>query len=156
MAVPEAAVEAASLLAVRPAHTTEDWVAAVVAGLGSEERYVELVGVVVETVATDTLVRLLGSEPEPFLDPAPGEPTRVEIDRKPRRGKTWITMGPMPVPPFVLSLVPEEMEAVNRLEHALYMTGDDMQDPDFQRGRLHRTQIELVASAVSHGNECFY
>jgi len=153
--LPPAALDVAHTIAARPAHTTERWVAGVVEGLGSEEEYVEAVGIVVRVVAADTFLRLLGHEPESFLDPQPGQPGRVEV-AEPRRGKTWITMGPAPVPPYVLSLVPSEMEATNRLEHALYMTGQDMEDPDFRRGALHRTQIELVASAVSWANECFY
>ena len=53
-------------------------------------------------------------------------------------------------------LVPDENAITYPLIEALYMTGQDMEDPDFQRGNLHRTQIELVASTLSHGNECFY
>ena len=64
--------------------------------------------------------------------------------------------GPALVPPFTQALVPGENAITYPLIEALYMTGEDMADPDFSRGSLHRTQIELVASVLSHGNECFY
>jgi hypothetical protein len=62
----------------------------------------------------------------------------------------------MPVPPYVLGAVPAAEAAMNDLTNLLYLTEPEMADPDFRRGHLHRTQIELVAATVSHGNDCFY
>ncbi len=149
------AAEAASRLGGAPASTTPEWVAERVVALG-EEAYTELLGIVSMVVAVDTFTRLMGSEPEPFLAPEPGEPTRTKISESFRKGKTWITMGPMPVPPYVLSIVPDAMAQGNTLEGALYMPGHEMPDPDYSRGSLHRTQIECVASSLSWANECFY
>jgi hypothetical protein len=43
----------------------------------SAEHYVELVGVVVTTVAVDTFCRGLGLPLRPLPEPGPGAPTRV-------------------------------------------------------------------------------
>jgi len=153
--LPEPAVHAAIRLGGSPASTTFEWVAEMVSTLG-EESYTELLGITSAVVAIDTFTRLLGNEPEPFLEPQRGEPTRSRIAQPFKKGKTWITMGPMPVPPYVLSIVPDAMVRGNAIEDTLYMSGDEMGDPDFTRGSLHRTQIEFVAGSLSWANECFY
>lgn len=71
--LPAAAVEAATVIAARPASATEAWVGDIVAELG-ETRYVELVGVVARVTAVDTFLRLLGHEPEALPDPIDGPP----------------------------------------------------------------------------------
>jgi hypothetical protein len=145
----------ASFLAATPAYTSKEWAYTAIEALG-EERYVELLGITTRVVAIDTFTRLMGSTLEPFPDPDPGEPTRIPADPRPDRVRSWVALGPMLVPPFTLSLVPDENAMTNTMATALYMSGDEMDDPDFRRGDLHRTQMELVASVVSHGNECFY
>ncbi|GEM_PF-207769 len=150
-----AATEAAVTIAAHPARTTRAWVEEMVASIG-EEPYVELVGVVTRVVVADTVARLLGTEPAPFPPPRPGEPSRVAPEPRPRRIRTWVAIGNVLSPPRTLALVPDEKRRTNRLLQALYMTWADMEDPDFRRGELHRTQIELVAAAVSYANECFY
>ena len=151
----EVAHDAVTLLAATPAATTRSWVAAAVEDLG-EERYVELLGVTTRLVAIDTFTRLMGCQLEPLPEPIPGEPTRSPADPRPAHTKSWIPLGNVLVPPFTLSLVPEENTITNQLAWALYMTDAEMDDPDFRRGELHRTQMELVASIVSYDNECFY
>lgn len=151
----EAAIEAATVLASTPAQVTETWVAAMTEALG-EEHYVELLGITTRVVAVDTFTRLLGAPLEPFPDPEWGPPTRIAAEPRPAKVRTWIPLGNVLVPPFTLSLVPDENTMTNRLAQTLYMTGADMDDPDFRRGDLHRTQIELVASTLSYENECFY
>ena len=153
--LPTAAVTAATLLGGQPAITTQAWVDEQVQALG-EEAYAELLGIASMTVAVDTFTRLMGSQPEPFPNAQDGQPSREALAKKPRKGKTWIAMTPMPVPPYVLSIVPDAMVRGNAVEHAFYMTGQDMGDSDFSRGELHRTQIEFVASSLSWANECFY
>jgi hypothetical protein len=61
-----------------------------------------------------------------------------------------------PAAPFVLSSVSGAMRATNDLSDVLYMPMDQMGDPDWRRGKLHRTQVELVAASTSHANQCFY
>lgn len=150
------AVEVCRRVGAEPATITQVWVDDHVAALG-EEAYTELLGIASMVVAVDTFTRLMGSTPEPFPAAQRGEPSRVALEEKPRKGKTWIAMAPMPVPPFVLSIVPEAMKFANRLEEAFYMSGPDMADDDYTRASgLHRTQIEFVAGSLSWGNECFY
>lgn len=153
--LPAAAVEVATLLGATPALTTEHWVREMVAAL-SEERYVEILGISTRVVAVDTFLRLIGSPPQPFLEPEPGMPSLEPAEPRPQQIRSWIAVGNMLVPPFTQSLVPSENAATNRLVHALYMTGEEMEDLDFHRGDLHRTQIELAASTLSYANECFY
>ena len=153
--LPDVAVEAAELLAAHPALTSKEWVDGVVGQIGVAP-YIEIIGIVAQVVAIDTFTRLLGSEPEPFLPSTAGEPTRELVDPEPRQIRTWVPMGEVLIPPFTLSMVPAEQQRTNDLAEALYMTGQDMEDPDFRRGSLHRTQIELVAASLSFENECFY
>ena len=153
-AIPASAADAAAVVAARPATATETWVTDVMAELG-ELRYVELVGVVARVAAVDTFLGLLGHEPEVLPDPVDGPPGQDPVPATARRNKTWVSMV-TPVPPFVLGAVPPAMEAMNRLCEQLYMPPEEMEDPDWQRNALHRTSMELVATTVSHRNECFY
>jgi hypothetical protein len=152
--LPAAAAEAATRIAATPAEVDEAWVHAVCEAIG-ETRYVELVGIVARVVAVDTFQRLLGLDVRPLSEPQPGQPTREAPPTGARRNHTWVSMV-TPVPPYVLGAVPAAMTAMNDLTDQLYMPPDEMGDPDWRRGDLHRTQIELVAATVSLVNECFY
>jgi hypothetical protein len=154
--VDDPAAEVSVRIASRPATTTESWISEMVSALGNEERYVEVMGISARVVMADTFARLLGLDPFDFPQPRSGEPAMTTVDPRPKRVRSWISVGPSLVPPFTQILVPGENEMTYPLIEALYMTGWDMQDPDFRRGDLHRTQIELVAAALSFGNECFY
>lgn len=153
--VTDPASEVTVRIAARPATTTQSWVDAMVEALG-EEQYVELMGISARVVMGDTFLRLLGLDPLPFPEPQEGQPGRERVDPRPKKVRSWITVGPALVPPFTQVIVPAENAITYPLIEALYMTGQDMEDPDFRRGDLHRTQIELVASTLSYGNECFY
>ncbi|MDH3247822.1 MAG: hypothetical protein OEQ47_02610 [Acidimicrobiia bacterium] len=142
-------------IAGRPATTTRSWVDEMVEAL-AEEQYVELMGISARVVMGDTFLRLLGLEPMPFPEPQAGQPSRIRVEPRPKKVRSWIAVGPTLVPPFTQVLVPDENAITYPLIETLYMTGHDMQDPNFRRGDLHRTQIELVASTLSYGNECFY
>lgn len=151
----EAGNDAVALLATRPAATTQGWVDTTVAAL-SLGRYVELVGIVSNVVAVDTVTRLVGCELEPFPEPLPGAPSGEPVPAGVGKRSAWIAMESPPVPPNVLAAVPEAQRAMIDVTEALYMTGPEMADPDITISGLHRTQIELVATTTSHGNECFY
>jgi hypothetical protein len=153
--VTDPAEEVTVRIAARPAMTTHSWVGAMVEAIG-EEQYVELMGISARVVMGDTFLRLLGLDPLPFPQARPGQPRRERVEPRPKRIRSWIAVGPTLVPPFTQILVPDENAITYPLIETLYMTGEDMEDPDFRRGELHRTQIELVASTVSYGNECFY
>jgi hypothetical protein len=153
--LPEAARQAAALVAATPSRTTASWVSAITGTIG-DGAYVEVVGITSRVVAADTFTRLMGADLAPFPDPEPGEPTRQVPEPPPEHVRTFVPVGRVFVPTFTLSLVPDERAMNDRLGDALYMTESDMADPDFARGALHRTDIELVAATVSYGNECFY
>lgn len=155
VALPAKAHEAARFLATTPAQTTEAWVTEVTDAL-TQEHYIELVEIVATTVAIDTFHRLIGIEPLPWLEPQPGDPSRQEASPRPKQTTAWLPVAPMVVPPYLLSLVPASQQIGNTVAEALYMTGEDMSDPDFRRVALRRSQIEIVATAVSWSNECFY
>jgi hypothetical protein len=142
-------------LASTPAATSQEFVETCVAEVG-ECAYVELVGLVARVVAVDTFTRLVGVAPEPFPQPANGEPSPVPPRGTAKRAKTWVAMTDLPVPPNVLSLVPPAQTATNTTAETLYMTGAQMESPDTTIDGLHRTQIEVVASSVSHANNCCY
>ncbi len=150
------AAEVSVRIAASPATTTDTWISQMVEALGSEERYVEIMGIAARVVMADTFARLLGLEPFDFPEPRSGQPTMTTVEPRPKKVRSWISVGPSLVPPFTQLLVPGENAMTYPLIEALYMTGWDMQDPDFRRGDLHRTQIELVAAVLSFGNECFY
>jgi hypothetical protein len=150
---PSALAEVVETMSVRPASTSRRWVDLQVERIGLAG-YVEILGVVSRITAIDAFHRMLGLS-VPDLPPAqPGEaggaPPEVE------QGPTWIPAGRFPTPPLVLSAVPDEVDAQNDLSDVLYMTVEEMADPDWSRRGMHRAQAELAASAVSHGNECFY
>lgn len=151
-----AAVEVVEKIAGDQSTTSRAWVDSMVETLGSEERYLELMGIATRVVQVDTFSRLMGEEPPPLPEPESGEPSREIVEPRPKKIRSWITVGPMLVPPFTQVLVPAENDRTYSQIETLYMTGKDMEDPDFRRGDLHRTQIELVASSLSHENECFY
>lgn len=153
-ALPPAANEAAECIATEPDTTTESWVAEITEAL-DELRYVELVGIVARVVAIDTFCRLTGRPVVELPEPRAGEPSREPPPRAVRRHRTWVAMA-KPSAPLVLGAVPAALEAMNDVTDLLYMTEEQMADPDLRRGDLHRTQIELVAATVSHANQCFY
>jgi hypothetical protein len=152
--LPDAAVEAATVVAATPMASIEAWVARICRAVG-EPPYVELVGVVARVMAMDTFHRLTGAPLAPLPGPRPGQPSRESPPAAARRNRTWVAML-TPSPPLVLGAVPAAAAAMNELSDVLYMTGKEMGDPDWRRGDLHRTQAELVATTTSHANQCFY
>lgn len=152
--LPTAASEAAARIAAAPGSPNEAWVNNITDALG-ETCYIELLGIVARVIAVDTFCRLTGHDPVGLPRPRPGEPSREPPPADVRRQRTWVSMA-MPVPPYVLGAVPGAEAAMNDLTNLLYLSETQMADPDFGRGDLHRTQMELVAAVVSHGNECFY
>jgi hypothetical protein len=151
--LPPAAAEVVAFLASTPALTTEALVTSWVDQLG-EGAYVEIAGIVARTVAVDTFHRILGLQVPAFPDADDRTPAHHQVETV--RKRTWVGMVGFEIPPNALSAAPEEKSAANALEAGFYMTGEQMADPDGRRGDLHRTQIEVVATALSHANECFY
>ena len=152
--LPTAANEAAQLIASAPATATQGWVERMTAALGVG-RFVELTGAVSSVVGIDTVTQLLGCEPEP-LPLATGGEARNDANVKGRQGRAWVPLTGPPLPRFALSAVPRAQKAVVALLDRLYVNREQQAVRDNVVRGLHRTQIELVATTVSHGNGCFY
>jgi len=171
-ALPASAVEAIHAIRTDPGRLTRDWYRQVLADGLTEERYVELVGVVATTVVIDTLHLGLGL-PAPALPEAavPGAPRR---HRPPgaRAQNHWVpTLSPADARPDdpnpyqgnraanihrALSLVPEEVIGFFDLVDAHYLSGAQMVDLGNEPRAIDRAQIELLAARVSALNQCVY
>ncbi len=166
----EVYVDAVHRIVTDPGRLTESWLDSLRAEGLEDERYVELIGVVITTVSTDTFHRALDLPVAELPSPSPGEPSR----RRPadaRRDVAWVPLvspedglrevyGGHSHVPYVrqaLSLVPDEVHNLDRIEQAYYLPFDIVARPDVDSGRqLTRTQIELLAARVSYLNDCFY
>ena len=170
--LPEAAVYAIQKLVVDNANLNREFYAEVVAAEGMpEDRYVELVAVVVHSLSLDEFHRALGIEPEPLPEPIAGEPSRQRpalAEQRdswpplvPRQGLNRgddVFYGPLEWGANVisaLSLVPENVRWLHDLSEGHYLSFAEMRQPDPLRA-ISRPQIELIASRVSALNECFY
>lgn len=139
-----------------------------------ETHYVEVVGIVVNATAVDTLHRALGLPLPDLPSPEPGEPTRKLPDGARHRtswvktvspkdatgelAAAWHTGGEKRFIPNVhqaLSLVPGEALSFAEYSSALYISKDMINDMTAGRA-ITRPQIELLAGRISALNECFY
>ncbi len=170
--LPEAAVYAIQKLVVDNANLNREWYQEIIASEGmSEDRYVELVAVVVHSLSIDEFHRALGLELEPLPEPIAGEPTRERPAEAAQRA-SWpplvpkaglnpgdeMLYGPMEWGANVisaLSLVPENVRWLHDLSEGHYLSFAEMRQPDPLRA-ISRPQIELIAARVSALNECFY
>jgi hypothetical protein len=134
---------------------TAEWVAGLEDEGVSLPAYVEIVGVVARLSAVDFFHIAMGLPLEPLPDPQPGEPSRDPAPSDVTGGRSFVPMRRPPGVTHSTSLVPAETVAWLELSDALYMTLEEMEEPDFQRA-MHRTQMELVAARTSQVNECFY
>ena len=170
--LPEAAVFAIQKLVVDNASLNREFYEQTSAADGmSEDRYVELVAVVVHALSIDEFHRALGLEPEPLPEPLPGEPSRVRPALAAQRA-SWpplvprdglndgdqMLYGPLEWGANVisaLSLIPENVRWLHDLSEGHYLSFAEMRQPDPLRA-ISRPQIELIAARVSALNECFY
>jgi hypothetical protein len=152
--LPEAAIDAAALIASRSRVPGGEWVSEVVASLG-ETRYVELVGVTAAVTAVDTVTRLLGHGHGPLPEPRSGEPVPPPHDAHRKRRSAWVAMNGPANPKHAVSGAPRVQETVTRLLERLYISETERIENGTVRG-LSREQRELVALKVSHSNECFW
>ena len=137
----------------------------------TEDRYVELVAVVVHSLSIDEFHRALGLALEPLPEPVAGEPI---LQRPPEAEQrhSWppivpkhglnpgddMLYGPMEWGANVisaLSLIPENVRWLHDLSEGHYLSFAEMRQPDPLRA-ISRPQIELIAARVSALNECFY
>ena len=157
--LPAKAVEAARMIGADPTHLDRDWAEGIIAELG-DAPYVELVSVVVTTVAADAFCEAMGTGHEPLPEPEPGEPTRERPDGMGDIG-AWV---PVQVVDWnranvarALSLVPEGVRTFFRMVAAMYSgTATDFERMVWDHRPLSRPQVELLAARVSALNQCFY
>ena len=170
--LPDAAVYAIQKLVVDNASLNRDWYQEVIESDGmTEDRYVELVAVVVHSLSIDEFHRALGLALEPLPEPVAGEPS---LQRPPEAEQrhSWppivpkhglnpgddMLYGPMEWGANVisaLSLIPENVRWLHDLSEGHYLSFAEMRQPDPLRA-ISRPQIELIAARVSALNECFY
>jgi hypothetical protein len=142
-----------------------------------QERYVELISIVVVTVAVDTFRLAAGFDLPPLPQAHPGQPSR----RRPagaKRGLTWVaTMAPEDVEPDdpdlyharpgvlkrsganiqrALSLVPRSMMHWWDMFETMYMPGPWMRDFEREYRAVSHAQMEMLAARVSALNRCEY
>jgi len=170
--LPDAAVYAIQKLVVDNANLNREWYEDIIAMPGmTEDRYVELVAVVVHSLSIDEFHRALGLDLEPLPDPVSGEPTRERPILAEQR-HSWppivpktglnpgdeMLYGPLEWGANVisaLSLIPENVRWLHDLSEGHYLSFAEMRQPDPLRA-ISRSQIELIAARVSALNECFY
>jgi len=150
-----APTEAARMIGATPAETSEARVDSLIDADFTSEHYVELVSIAAQTSAIDAFHLALGLPLEPLPEPVDGEPSQERPIPPARRTRAWVPMTGPPSIPLALSAVPAEVESWDALHDAMYMSSEQMADPDFRRA-LHRTQMELVAARTSAINECFF
>lgn len=170
-ALAEPLVEAVHRIATDPARLSRGWLEGLLAAGASVECYVEALGVATQTISIDAFHHALGMPLEPLPTARPGEPSR----RRPAGAaleEAWVPMvrpdrlGPDEAGLYgpsgrtgnvirALSLVPDEVRALQDLSGAQYLTLERMAGHATGRA-LERSQMELVAGRVSALRECFY
>lgn len=169
--LPETWVEVVHRIVSDPGRLAEHWYREVTSSGIDVEQYVELVGVVVTTVAVDTLCRGLDMAPPALPEPQPGAPT-PEVPEQLNRELAWVpTLAPEPEdgplqqefyrggPAHIrraLTYVPGTARDFWRMANALYLQGFQMRDFDTEYRAITHAQIELVAGRVSALNQCVY
>ncbi len=153
-ALDETTTRAVRTTASAPWTIRRPWVESLVADGLAMAQYVEAVGVVARAVAIDTFLESLGLDREQLPDPEDGIPTEA-IDERAGRVRAWVPMVGGASITQALSLVASENSALETLHGALYLTFEEMSDPNPGKD-LTRPQMELVAARTSANNECFY
>ncbi len=158
--LPAPAHDIAYRLARHAATCTEAWYAAALIALDVEPpAYVELVALAATAAAVHGFARGMAVERPPLPDALPGDPDRLAPELVPA------TLNWVPVRPpadqrasvvQALHAVPDDFDMVWTMAAAQYMPDHEMVNMDWQRGILHRRQMELVAARVSLLRECFF
>lgn len=152
---------------------TKTWLDSLAEDGVSTGAYVEVLSVVVSTLAIDSFHRALGFEQESLPDPVAGEPTRYRPSGAKDHGAWVPTVVPADVAAddadiynhmsrtgnviTAMSLVPDAVRLLRNQSAAMYLEISDITNPSANGGRaLSRPQIELIAGRVSALNDCFY
>ena len=164
-------VDVVHRLTTDAARLTETWLKQAIEQGLTEESYVEILSVVVSTLAIDSFHDALGFEHEPLPEAGNGEPSRHRPARA-KGGTAWVPMvalddaAPEDADMYggakrtgnvimAMSLVPEAVRLLQVQSAAMYL--ENVGDFASSEGRaLTRPQIELIAGRVSALNDCFY
>ncbi|MDA1075828.1 MAG: alkylhydroperoxidase-related (seleno)protein [Proteobacteria bacterium] len=140
-------------------------------GTLTDASYIEILSVVVSTLAIDSFHNALGFEHEPLPQPLAGEPSHHRPTGA-TSGTAWVPMvsgkdvDPIDADMYggatrtgnvitAMSLVPDAVRLLMKQSNAMYV--HDVIDFSSNSGRaLSRPQIELIAARVSALNDCFY
>jgi hypothetical protein len=90
--LPERMVEQIHRIATDSGRLTRSWFDRVLASGTSDTEYVEIVGVVVTTIAVDIFCRGLGLPSHPLPEPAAGAPHRRRPRTAHQRGEAWVPL----------------------------------------------------------------
>ena len=152
--IPEVVVDAARTVAVHAHQIDRARIDRFAADGLAAEPFVEVVGVVARTVAVDTMLRGIGTEPLAFPAPVPGEPLR-SVQPSAKRRSAYVPMVGAAGATNALSAVPSEDAAQEDLHGALYLSYAEMGDFSIVK-ELPRWQLELVAARTSLINHCHF
>lgn len=153
-------LDVAYRLARHAGTVTEQWYEQTITDGLHPLEFVEIVSVVIATVAPIAFARAAGL-PLPAVPPAiDGEPTgREAVELAPAK-LNWVPVAaPADQVASVVqafSALPDEWDNLWRLAGAQYMSDRQMDDPLWNRGTLSRPQMELVAGRLSLIRECFF
>lgn len=169
-ALPDVMVDAVHRIVTDPARLSRGWYEGLLADGLADTEYVELVGVVCQTVSVDTFARALGAEPWDLPAPVAGAPAR----RRPegvKPGAAWVpwiapedaagteadlyTQGKAHIR-RALSAAPDEQRGFFALVDAQYLSGPQIRDFATDYRAITRAQIELLAGRISALNQCVY
>jgi len=171
--LPEAAIDAVHRLVTDASRLTKSWLAdSDSAGL-SNEKYIELMGVVVTVISIDAFHRAMGIELESLPEPHSGEPDgyrpATAVD-----GDAWVArispgdasgdeadlydgMKQTGNVISAMSLVPDSVRLLKLVSAVQYLEPQQVVNPSTNGGRkISRPQIELLAGRVSALSDCFY
>ena len=168
--LPAPYVDAVHRIVTDPGRLTQQWLDGLRDEGLEDGPYIELVGVLVTSLCVDVFYRTLGLPVPELPDPESGEPTRASPEEA-RKDVAWVPLVPPelaldtvydgnPITPYVrqaLSLVPDEMRNLVRMEISHYLPLEAMRRPGDNAGRaLDRMQLEFLAARVSYLHDCFY
>ena len=167
------AVDAVHRIITDQARITQAWIDGNVEQGFSEEKYVELLGVVVTVFSIDEFNRGLGLPMESLPEPISGEPDRYRPALA-ERGTGFVSMLPSKGGAVdkesdlwadgrganvlrAMSLVPDAVRGWFLVASGQYLSSKGMTNLSGDLGRsLNRMQMEIVAGRVSSISECFY
>ncbi len=167
------AVDAVHRIITDQSRITQAWIDGNVELGFTEEKYVELLGVVVTVFSIDEFNRGLGLPPESLPEPIPGEPNHYRPALA-ERGTGFVSMLPSKGGAVndesdlwapgrganvlrAMSLVPDAVRGWFLVASGQYLSVKGMSNLSGDLGRsLNRMQMEVIAGRVSSINECFY